>query len=505
LKSLDEPVETLSFSTTTAYTKHLRALLISLLGASLIFLTVDTWRWPILYDGQVLHYINFLMAHGMRPYIDIPDMNLPGAYLIDGWQMHLFGYGDTAWRVYDFFLSGCLITAMIVIAMPYDWLAGLIAGVLFTLFHAAEGPGDSAQRDQVMTVFVLLGYACLFQAIRRKNQFLMLPFGLCMGLAVSVKPTALLLFILFGMALFTLRKMDQPLTGYAFYTIGGFLIPAGVVLVFLLQHGAVGAFFDISHRLTPYYASLMRLDFTQLIRASLPISMFAALPLCVAILLFNRGKATWERWSILFGICFGFTSYFLQGKGFKHHRYPFLAFLLLWFCLEVVRAIRRPGWSRRLGLAGLLFAGFIMLPLGVYHVFAVQYSDEYAQTLEADLIRLGGDKLQRQVECLDMVNGCFSALYRLGLVQNTGFTGDTLFFSPKSGPAVEHYRNMFWNQLQSNPPKVIVLSDEWFNWPRGFDKINQWPAFAGYLNAFYIPIETRTFKNSAYRIYLRKA
>ncbi len=219
----------------------------------------------------------------------------------------------------------------------------------------------------------------------------------------------------------------------------------------------------------------------------------------------NRSQATWEHWAIRIGVIFGFASYYIQNKGFKYHRYPFLAFVLLWLSVELIQAIRKQEQlPRALGWLGLLFATVVMLPLGIYHIHIVRYSDEYALTLQDDLAKLGGNKLQRQVQCLDMVDGCLSALYRLGIVQNTGFTGDTLFFPRQSAPAIEHYRQIFWQSLQAHPPEVIVLSDEWFNWPRGFDKINNWPEFASYLNSSYTPIQTRTFKDSAYRIYVRK-
>ena len=505
MKIADQPTE-LSFSPVNAYPPLSRSLLISLFGAALVYFVVATYRWPLLWDGQVLHYINFLMKHGMAPYREIYDMNLPGAYLIDGWQIRLFGPGDLAWRLYDFFLLGAIIFSMIVITLPYDWLAGLMAGVLFTLFHAADGPGNAAQRDEIVTMFLLAGTAFLFQAVRKHRSWLLLLFGACMGLAISVKPTALpFAFALILTTLYALKKEGRPIVRYVVYATVGFAIPTAVVLGFLLSRHAVGPFIEISRRLTAFYASLMPPSKLGLLLSSLPLSVFALLPIGLILAWMNRNHATWEHWAIRIGVVFGFASYYLQNKGFKYHRYPFLAFILLWLCIEFTLAIRRrERASRALGWTGLLFASLVMLPLGIYHIHIIRYSDEYALSLQEDLTKLGGNKLQRQVQCLDMVDGCFSALYRLGIVQNTGFTGDTLFFAPQDAPAIEHDRQVFWQSLQTNPPKVIVLSDEWFNWPRGFDKINHWPEFASYLNTFYIPIQTRTFRDSAYRIYLRK-
>jgi hypothetical protein len=41
------------------------------------------------------------MEHGFVPYRDIPDIIMPGTYIIEGWAMRLFGGSDLAWRIYD--------------------------------------------------------------------------------------------------------------------------------------------------------------------------------------------------------------------------------------------------------------------------------------------------------------------------------------------------------------------------------------------------------------------
>ncbi|HEY3987807.1 MAG TPA: hypothetical protein VGM02_00820, partial [Acidobacteriaceae bacterium] len=92
----------------------------SLLGVAALCIVVSTYHWPLLWDAQVFHYGNFLIDHGFVPYRDIIDMNMPGAYLIDGWAIKVFGGGDLAWRIFDFTLVGTLCLAMVVIARPYD-------------------------------------------------------------------------------------------------------------------------------------------------------------------------------------------------------------------------------------------------------------------------------------------------------------------------------------------------------------------------------------------------
>lgn len=121
---------------------------------------------------------------------------------------------------------------------------------------------------------------------------------------------------------------------------------------------------------------------------------------------------------------------------------------------------------------------------------------------------MGGDSLQQQVQCMDLINGCIGALYRMRLVQNTGTTGDLLLFSPTDSPAVEYYRNWFLDRDRKHPANVVVVGNEWFQHGTvSFDKVDAWPLYAAYLRSTYVQVVERHFGDDsapAYRIYLRK-
>ena len=112
----------------------------------------------------------------------------------------------------------------------------------------------------------------------------------------------------------------------------------------------------------------------------------------------------------------------------------------------------------------------------------------------ATLPALGSDSLQHNVQCLDLVNGCLTALYHLRLIQNTGTTGDLLLFSPRPGPAVDFYHDWFWRQEQAHPPDVVVLGNEWyFDYLVSGNKLDAWPRYAAYLRSNYVPVISRSF------------
>jgi Dolichyl-phosphate-mannose-protein mannosyltransferase len=495
--------------TSRSYLTWFRMLMATVLGLAFVFLLVDTYRWPLVWDAQVFHYIIFLIGKGYAPYRNITDMNMPGTYLIEGWAMHLFGGGDLAWRMYDFTLLGLLGAALIVIAKPYDWVAGLFSGVMFALVHATEGPENSAQRDEAMTMLIMVGYAFLFEALRRRKPWMMAVSGLSLGMACSVKPTALPLAVaLLAMAWWTLRKRDEVSAPYLCTGITGAGVAAAIVFGFLFRYHSLGAFLEISRKITPYYAGLHHPSFGYMVRRSLPRVALLMLPFGLVAAYVDREWRSWERWALLLGVAFGAFSYAAQHKGYQYHRYTLVTFLLLWMAIELSLAMRKHGWIKVVGVAGMALGVLIMVPVYVQRVWAITPTNEYTPSLVRDLTQLGGDKLQRKVQCLDLVDGCLNALYRLKILPSTDSMGDLLFFSSEPSPVVDYYRNQFQQQLNENPPSVIVLSKEWFNHDEGsFDKVNEWPQFAAYLAENYTLAVSRDFpleQQRAYRIYVRR-
>jgi hypothetical protein len=493
-----------------------RLVMAGLLAAVAMALVVLTWRWPLVWDAQVFHYIHFLIDHGFAPYRDIPDINMPGVYVLEGWAMQIFGGSDLGWRVYDFTLLGVLSLAMIVITLPYDWLAGLFAGVMFALLHANDGPWNSVERDEVMTVLIVVAYAFLFEGMRRRKPWLLLAFGLSMGMAATIKPTtAPLGVVLLALAAWKIRKKDEAVAPYLSYSIAGAAIAVGIVLSFLLRHHALHAFLETARRTIPFYAALEPSSIGTLLRFLPKKVEVVMLPFALAAAFANRQWKSWERPAILLGIAFGVFSYLAQGKGYDYHRYPFTAFLLLWMATELTLAMRNAGWCRCVGVAGLSAGILFGAPLYLYHVDHLHADSDFVK-LENDLAAMGVGRLQHQIQCMDLVQGCYTALYHLKIVQSTGMMGDVLLFATEKSPVVDYYRAQYWKELTSNPPAVIVLTNEWFGHLPTFDKINQWPSFASYLRDNYQVVIARNFgehpgrlnrtqsTDHAYRIYLRK-
>ncbi len=236
------------------------------------------------------------------------------------------------------------------------------------------------------------------------------------------------------------------------------------------------------------------------------------LVLCVLALpptLLNKDTENVERWALACGIGFGIFSYFVQHKGTSYHRYPFLAFLFLWTSLEFVRAMKRPDWSRYFGYAGVLFCVLLVVPTCLVRFYQASGTIDLPDALEADLTRLGGSKLTDNVECLDTVSGCVAALYRLHLVETQPYMGDSLFFPVEGSARSPYYSELFWKQIHSKTPKVLVLTSEMMTGGGRmgrFDKLKQWPEFEQFFDQNYRVEVTKNFGErdymTAYRIYV---
>ncbi len=484
-----------------------RAFALTTLAVAFIFMVVHTLHWPLMQDAQVMHYVNYLTDHGFAPYREIGDMNMPGAYFMERFCVTVFGPGDLAFRLYDIFLMSVMIAAMIAIAWPYDWLAGMFAGVLFAVIHASDGPKGAGQRDEVMAVLMVAGLAFLFGAVRRQAPAWMALGGFFFGMATAVKPTIAplgpLLLIIIAVVL---RRRGIRASWFVAAALIGASVPAAFFFGFLYHYGALDAFLYVTRSSTAYYAGLNRLPLIDLLRECLPRPMRLLVPFSLAAIVLNPDRRNWERWALALAVAFGVLSYFVQGKGFYYQRYPLIALALLWFAIELALAARRSGLPRMLGVAGLAIGIFGLTPLFAERSRTIFYSNVFTETLETDLRQIGVDRLQRNIECLDMVDGCMNALYHLDIVQQTGLTGDNLLFAPDpSLPVVQQARQDFWVALQAHPPDVFVISDEQFLDVASFDKIKRWPLFETYLADHYFLCRDRSFPITvAYRIYVRK-
>lgn len=533
----------------------------------LLCFVIETLHWPLVGDSSLIHYLIFLMQHGMAPYRDIVDAQMPGTYLYDWLVVHTFGGDARGLRLFDLFLMAASIAAMVAIAWPErgskssgflidNRYAAFLAGGLFALVHGRDGVPQGGQRDLIMAMLLLVCYAAVFHSLRRHSPWLIGVAACVATTAITIKPTVLpAAFVVFLVAAIQLYRTRQRLAPYLFPAMVGAALPIAAVLIFLAHQRAFAYFVDALHGMWPYYATLGKRPTGYLLHQS-----FSPLPAiaCVGLLtLFLRTvisarapqhsevcqslKFDWESVALYAGLLLSLTSVFSQGKGYPYHRYPFLAFLTLVLLLEFNHALRWAGSGaprklaatyRTLGVLGMALSVLFLAPVSTYKISQFDWrSDDYYQSLSRDLARASeslrgpGDPpatpqavLSHHIQCLDAYAGCVNTLYRMGLVESTGFTVDYYFWRPKQNAVTDQMRRRFWQALQQNPPQVFVITSQWFpneaSHGDTFDKVKEWPRFSAYLDSnyrlfteqppFHVRWSSHSEQLNGYRIYIRK-
>ena len=467
-----------------------------------------SWHWPLVHDASIMHYVVLLMDHGMAPYRDIIDINMPGAYMAEWLAVHLLGPGDLAWRVFDLLGMLAAIAACVVIAKPVDWRAGLLGGMSLSLFHMSDGAIEVGQRDWTLMVLLLAAVAFLLLALRRRRPVWMAAFALACGAAASVKPLAVPIpFVLLALACFALRRDRRNPWPYAAWAMAGAAAAAAVVFLFLAAHQVTADFFAMTRGLLAFYTGVGNMPYALMARLALGRYL-----LLLLLLAFGLGAAmkTWRNWEqqiMLAGMVFGAALYVGQHKGWGYHRLTLIAFVLLWICVQCFAALQRGGSLRWIG--ALTLGLLVLYAAGKWtrDVRVDSFDRSMQIALQHDLEAQGGSALSGSVQCLEMGSGCITDLYRMRLVQSTGFLSDFFLFTQRPLPALEALRVRLLDQLAARPPRVIVIvASDWAGGPAYYQPTANWPRFAAWLHQHYQLASERTGPHGAvergsYRVY----
>lgn len=481
------------------------------------FFVIKTLHWPLVGDASLIHYVVFMLRHGHAPYRDIIGINMPGMYLIDWAEIKIFGGGSLAWRAFDLSLMAIATACMVIIAWRYNRFAGFFAAALFMLVHGRDGIPQTGQRDLIIAVLVLLFTTLLFLAIRNNESWFALFAGFFIGAACTIKPTG----ILFALALltlgFVLRKKNAAF-GWRLVAMAtaGFLIPIAAVLIFLGYERSLAAFWTMMLGLMRFHASLAHRSLGFLLLHSISPLLPLIFPWLYLVIRTRCWRSS-EHATLLVAIVWGLFSYCVQGKGYPYHRYPLLAFLLLSMAILFSTACHRKGFDRILGAAALLTGVLVIAPSSA--IMASRYdwrNQEFITMLQSDLNQLGGVSLSNHVQCMDTTAGCINTLYRMKLMQSTGFLYDCYFFPPGQNEVTEQLRERFWKELLANPPRIFIVSNQLcWGQTKGYDKLSRWPQLNLYIADNYILFKERTPPDPVrwwsrvqaplgYRVYLHK-
>ncbi len=467
-------------------------------GAILIVLAEAlrvSYAWPLVHDAPLIHYVLFLMAHGMAPYRDIIEINLPGTYVLDWLEMHILGGGALGLWLWDTLagLAGLLASAWIV--GKNRRLVGIVGGALAYLIHERDGAKNLGQRDWISASLLLVALGCLFEAKRRRQPAWMAGFmGLC-ALTASIKPPMIAIGLFFLGAICLLEWRDNPLNWakrsaeMVGWSLAGCLAPVAMVVIFLAHWGVTREFLAMVLGLDPWYASLAQKPLlVMIVHARLLLLLLASAGIPFVM---NRSWRRWESDFLALAALLCSALFLMQRKGWSYQLSEAIAFASLWAMFELHLALKSTGRRSvpaRITALVMIPVLAIALPILLLRVQSRQlYSMTTLNHLEGDLTRLGGKQLSGKVQCLDMTaGGCINVLYRMQLVQSTGFIYDFYLFPKTSNAVTRPLQQTFMAQLQTRRPEVIVLSSHiWPGDELGYGEIANLPAFQKLLQGSY--------------------
>ncbi len=461
-------------------------------------------------DAALIHYTVFLIQHGWTPYRDFTDINMPGAYAFTALGMHLPGQPDAGWRLLDLGLTALTGVGYYIIARPNSRFASWMATALFLLVHGQDGVQQTGQRDQVIAVLLVLAVASLLEAMRRERWVLLVPFGVAVGLAATVKPTAAPQgFVLLALVAVqrlgwwrdattaeptnTRRARMRTTLGWMAAGTASMLVPVAGMLLWLRSLHALEPWFETERVLLPYYASLVQRPFGFTLSHSISPLLPLVLLWLLCVVLRGPSWPRFERVLIVTAMLMNLAALLVQGKALPYQRYPMLVFLLLLMALDLATAYRRRGPVRYVAAAGLCCACLVLAPLTLLKVrrFAAR-PQEFDTMLAADLQSLGRGNLNRRVQCLDTINECLPTLFTLRLQQATGTLYDMYLFDPTHRPHANASRREFLSQVTAKPPVAFIVVTGYVFDENGYSKLDTWPAFQQWLNAHYTLKAERT-------------
>jgi hypothetical protein len=442
-----------------------------------------SWRWPLVGDEGLIHYVVFMLGHGYAPYSYIKDINLPGAYLLDAFVIHVLGPGPVGERAYDLLLCviGCLGAVWSTWPDRLRSLAALSASLLFVLIHLQDGLIQAGQRDFAMAVFAMCAYAILAHPYGQLWLRVFL-FELLIGFTAAIKPGLLPLAVL---PLFVSEyrgwMLQRPLRSLAGVLAGVCFAPVAAIF-WLHSRSSLSSFYKVMATLGVLHSELPRKDIWFLIVHSLsPISGLFVLWMIAIILC--KLEWTTQRRMLFFCVAIGLISCIAQGKGLPYHRYPFLFFLLILMSGDFYQMLGDRSWRRYLGVTFAVYA----LVISPIFLWRISRFDDYAPFEDA----LGRSLIETSsisgsgIQCLDTYVGCYNTLYRLRQTQSTGYLYDCYLSMPQN-KLRDQYRQEFLNALVTSRPHTIVVTDQPCFVPhQGYQWIADWPELFGYLNKDY--------------------
>jgi hypothetical protein len=511
----------------------LSVFLIGLLALTALF----AFNWRYYHDAPIFFYISLLIdKFGLIPYRDIFEYNMPGTYLACLLVGRLTGYSVLGVRILDLILLAVIIFLGWLWMRKFSGWAGLFGGIAWGLAYLGFGPTSMMQREYMMMIPVLCGFAAYSNIPSSRNTLRFLVCGFFLGLSSTIKPHAFIGLVPILIVEWLSFQLDSPaspakkiipfLRRMAVWLIIGFLVPWIMVFIYLAVHGALPQFLDIVFNYLPLFAHM---DYNHRVLGTASrifglvlnyikmggVQIWIAPALLGLYMVQQSPLLSPERkkhGTLLLLMLIGYSIYpFFSGQFYNQHWFPFIFFLFqaAFLCLAVKAdtANRIFRWVP----AGILIISSLTLIRSdtlsnIYQLATSQALpaannpkegrvDEMAAFLEARLEP--GDTVQP----IDWVGGAVHAMLITRAKIATPFIYDEYFYHDLNVPYIQNLRARFMNDMKTALPRFVVevYDDGPLTEPSGLNTSRDFPEFRAFLAENYSVVQ----EGQGYRIYER--
>ncbi|MFN9113709.1 MAG: glycosyltransferase family 39 protein, partial [Bacteroidota bacterium] len=318
--------------------------------------TLFSLDWPIFHDAPILHYIAWRINHGLVPYRDLFDMNMPGTYLLHLFCLRVFGDGNLAFRFFDISLLALSGSAIWALSKSYSRTFALVGALLFCSIHLNNGIMYAGQRDFMMLPFLLWAIFSIDRLHETGRLAHALVFSVCITAACWIKPIAVLLGIpCLIWFLISSHSVASKLRALSIMALSGLLVSIGIVL-WLHWLGALEYFWRMLIDFLPLYSSIGRENILMWV-ARFVLALGYDLPMMIILfgLIWRYRESIGRQLPVLLiFVTYGYIHYYAQQKYWSYHAYPFWASLALAVAIVMPRLSHEISATAKLARACLL-------------------------------------------------------------------------------------------------------------------------------------------------------
>src|SRR5690242_7567562 len=197
---------------------------------------IQSFHWHFIVDSPILQYISFLILHGKIPYKEVFDFNLPGTFILHIFGIKVFGADDAGFRLFDLFNLLIISLSIYLLLKKYNKVSIILGILIFANIHLAGGEYAMGQRDFLMLPYLGIGAFFSYRAVFTSKASYLFPAGLFLGFCSTIKPTPVLLALLFTLLFFFYHKKEvRKDIAAAGFMLAGFIICPLLIMMWLIE------------------------------------------------------------------------------------------------------------------------------------------------------------------------------------------------------------------------------------------------------------------------------